>query len=146
MDIKSILIPVDFSHGSQNALRYGLNLAEKFGAEIIVLHVINKNYLATLMYISAISDEETKKKLWLKHKDELRLFLKKNHALDKVTFLTCEGLPFQEIARKAKELAVDLVIMGGYGQTGQENLEHIFFGSTAEKVVRLLPCPVLCVP
>ena len=54
--------------------------------------------------------------------------------------------PSQEIVKKAKELAVDLIVMGGYGRLGQRDLERIFFGSTAAKVVRLLPCPVLCVP
>ena len=56
------------------------------------------------------------------------------------------GAPFQQIAVLARDLAVDLVIMGGYGQRGRAPLEEVFFGSTAEKVVRLLPCPVLCVP
>jgi nucleotide-binding universal stress UspA family protein len=36
--------------------------------------------------------------------------------------------------------------MGGYGRGGRGPIEEVFFGSTAEKVVRLLPCPVLCVP
>jgi nucleotide-binding universal stress UspA family protein len=43
-------------------------------------------------------------------------------------------------------LAVDLVTLGGYGKAGRGGIEEVFFGSTAEKVVRLLPCPVLCVP
>jgi nucleotide-binding universal stress UspA family protein len=56
------------------------------------------------------------------------------------------GVPFQEIAVVARDLAVDLVVMGGYGRGGRGPIEEVFFGSTAEKVVRLLPCPVLCVP
>ena len=56
------------------------------------------------------------------------------------------GLPFQEIAGMARDLAVDLVVLGGYGRGGRGPIEEVFFGSTAEKVVRLLPCPVLCVP
>jgi nucleotide-binding universal stress UspA family protein len=56
------------------------------------------------------------------------------------------GVPFQEIAVVARDLWVDLVVMGGYGRGGRGSIEEVFFGSTAEKVVRLLPCPVLCVP
>jgi nucleotide-binding universal stress UspA family protein len=56
------------------------------------------------------------------------------------------GIPFQEIAVIARDLAVDLIVMGGYGRSGRGPIEEIFFGSTAEKAVRLLPCPVLCVP
>jgi hypothetical protein len=50
-----------------------------------------------------------------------------------------------EIARTVREEKIDLVIMGSYGgQTA--DISHIFFGSTAEKIVRTAPCPVLTVP
>ena len=146
MDIKSILVPVDFSNCSASALKYALFLADKFGASVIVLHVINKSHLASVMRISPLSKDETKKQVWLQHKRELEKFLQQNGMANEVESIICEGLPFQEIAKKARELAVDLIVMGGYGRMGQEDLERIFFGSTAEKLVRLLPCPVLCVP
>jgi nucleotide-binding universal stress UspA family protein len=63
-----------------------------------------------------------------------------------VDSMVAVGLPFQEIAVVARDLAVDLVVMGGYGRGGRGPIEEVFFGSTAEKVVRLLPCPVLCLP
>jgi nucleotide-binding universal stress UspA family protein len=63
-----------------------------------------------------------------------------------VTSMVTVGIPFQEIAVVARDLAVDLIVMGGYGRSGRGPIEEVFFGSTAEKVVRLLPCPVLCVP
>ena len=63
-----------------------------------------------------------------------------------VESMVAVGLPFQEIAVVARDLAVDMVVMGGYGRSGRGPIEKVFFGSTAEKVVRLLPCPVLCVP
>jgi len=63
-----------------------------------------------------------------------------------VETLISVGAPFQEIAVKARDLVVDLVTLGGYGRAGRGPIEEVFFGSTAEKVVRLLPCPVLCVP
>jgi hypothetical protein len=56
------------------------------------------------------------------------------------------GSPFQEIAIKARELQTDLILMGGYGSRGKGQIDEIFFGGTVDKVVRLLPCPVLCVP
>lgn len=146
MEIKSILVPVDFSRCALAALKYAMFIAQKFQAEVMVIHVINKGHLDTVMRISPLSREETKKQIWLKTKEDLKRFLEENNLLNKVKYLVCEGVPFQEIAKKAKELAVDLIVMGGYGRMGQEDLERIFFGSTAEKVVRLLPCPVLCVP
>jgi len=52
------------------------------------------------------------------------------------------GIPFMEIIRTAKEKEVDLIVVGTHGRTG---LDHVLFGSTAEKVVRKAPCPVLSV-
>jgi nucleotide-binding universal stress UspA family protein len=52
------------------------------------------------------------------------------------------GTPFLEILRMAKEKNVELIVVGTHGRTG---LDHVLFGSTAEKVVRRAPCPVLSV-
>ena len=43
-------------------------------------------------------------------------------------------------------LGADIIVMGGHGRMGNGQIDKIFFGSKAEKVVRLLPCPVLCIP
>ena len=53
-----------------------------------------------------------------------------------------EGEPFIEIIQRAKKDSIDLIVMGTHGRTG---LDHVLFGSTAEKVVRKSPCPVLTV-
>jgi nucleotide-binding universal stress UspA family protein len=52
------------------------------------------------------------------------------------------GVPFVEIIRTAKEKKADLIVIGTHGRTG---IDHMLFGSTAEKVVRKAPCPVLTV-
>jgi nucleotide-binding universal stress UspA family protein len=62
-----------------------------------------------------------------------------------VTRIVVEGGPFVEIAKTVRTEKVDLVIMGSYGGRS-DNVEKIFFGSTAEKVVRTAGCPVLTVP
>jgi len=56
--------------------------------------------------------------------------------------MVVSGTPFLEIIRIAKEKEVDLIVVGTHGRTG---LDHVLFGSTAEKVVRQAPCPVLSV-
>ena len=56
------------------------------------------------------------------------------------------GTPFQAIALRAHALGADMIVMGGHGRVGNGQIDKIFFGSAAERVVRLLPCPVLCVP
>jgi nucleotide-binding universal stress UspA family protein len=52
----------------------------------------------------------------------------------------CTGKPFLEIIRTAREEGSDMIIIASHGHTG---VEHLLFGSTAEKVVRKASCPVL---
>ena len=59
-----------------------------------------------------------------------------------VEHVILRGMPFLEIIRYAKANEVDLIVIGTHGRSG---MEHIIFGSTAEKVVRKAPCPVLSV-
>ena len=56
------------------------------------------------------------------------------------------GTPFRAIALRAQTIDADMIVMGGQGRAGNGDIDEIFFGSAAERVVRLLPCPVLCVP
>jgi universal stress protein A len=54
------------------------------------------------------------------------------------------GIPFEEILRKAADTSASLIVLGTMGRSA--DLERALFGSTAEKVLRSAPCPVLCVP
>jgi nucleotide-binding universal stress UspA family protein len=75
---------------------------------------------------------------------KLGLFLT-NHPPDvKMHRIVVQGSPFSEIVKISRKEKVDLIVMGRYGGTGE--LEKIFFGSTAEKVVRMAPCAVLSIP
>lgn len=64
------------------------------------------------------------------------------HQTVEITPLRAIGKPFVEIVRAAKERDADLIVIGTHGRTG---LAHMLIGSTAEKVVRMAPCPVLTV-
>lgn len=147
MDIHAVLVATDFSDCSAAAFQMAKKLARRFGAKVIVLHVINQRMVEQMadhlrLEAAALIPE-------FRERAQLQLgeFLKrvKPEKLE-VDSMVAVGLPFQEIAVVARDLAVDLVVMGGYGRGGRGPLEEVFFGSTAEKVVRLLPCPVLCVP
>ena len=147
MNISLILIPVDFSDCAAEGLAYAKQLLKTFKAECILIHVIDEK---TIQHISSYCKEpieNTRDRLINQAHQAMRDFIERNSAKDivKDTIISC-GVPFQEIAIKARELQVDLVLMGGYGSRGKGQLDEIFFGSTVEKVVRLLPCPVLCVP
>jgi nucleotide-binding universal stress UspA family protein len=147
MEFNSILVATDFSDCSGVAFSAALTLAQRVDARLIVLHVIDQNFLEKLAAHIGKSREEMGKELRHKAEKDMAAFLKQwNPAGNEVDTLIATGMPFQEIAVLARDLVVDLVVVGGYGRKGRGKIEEVFFGSTAEKVVRLLPCPVLCIP
>ncbi len=147
MNFNSILVATDFSDCSGIAFSAALTLTQRFDARLIVLHVIDQNFLEKLASHIGKGREEMGKELRHKAEKDMAAFLKQwNPAGNEVDTLIATGMPFQEIAVLARDLVVDLVVVGGYGRKGRGKIEEVFFGSTAEKVVRLLPCPVLCIP
>ena len=147
MKLKKLLVPVDFSRSSEMAFRYAKSLAKKFFAVIYLIHVVDKRYVQRIAELNGESEQEVSRKLSLQAKEKLESFLSKNGS-DGVADErnVAVGIVFQTIALKAQALGADLIIMGGHGRVGNGQIDKIFFGSTAERVVRLLPCPVLCVP
>jgi nucleotide-binding universal stress UspA family protein len=137
-----ILLPVDFAPVSREAFLLGLRLAHQFHAQVFLLHVIDTKSLDALNALGlALPSEEKAHARFLARG---LLSLPETKGL-KITRILREGKPFVEIARTVREEKIDLVVMGSYGgQTG--DITHIFFGSTAEKIVRTVPCPVLTVP
>ncbi len=148
MDISLILVPTDFSECARNSLDYAKKFAERFDARLILLHVIDNREAAHFSKYSKDPIEKVLEKLTNQAKQSFRRFLNGWDGRDIVReTLVSVGPPFQEIAMKARDFQVDLILMGGYGSQGKGGtIEEIFFGSTVEKVVRLLPCPVLCIP
>jgi nucleotide-binding universal stress UspA family protein len=147
MDFKAILVATDFSECAGAAFKVAKKLARQFGAKIILLHVIQQRVVAGVAEHLNVEPDGLLPAFREKAQQHLDEVLKKCccDGLDLTSMVTV-GLPFQEIAMVARDLAADLIVMGGYGRSGRGPIEKVFFGSTAEKVVRLLPCPVLCVP
>ncbi len=147
MEMNAILVATDFSDCSGVAFNAAQTLAQRFEARLIVLHVIDQNFLEKLSTFVGKNKEEVVKDLRRQSEKDMAAFLKTwNTSGQEVDTLIAVGTPFQEIAVLARDLVVDLVVVGGYGRKGRGKIEAMFFGSTAEKVVRLLPCPVLCIP
>lgn len=144
-----ILVPVDFSACSEEAFRVACALARVFSSEVILLHVVDIKSLDVLNRLGlALPSEEKAQKKRLNH--FARATIRRLLAFDAAKGLPIRrsvvaGAPFVDIARHARSEKVQLVVMGTHGnQAG--NVEKIFFGSTAEKVVRTAGCPVLTVP
>ncbi len=147
MDLSMILVPIDFSDCALNSLRFAILTAEKNDSSIVLLHVIDSREARRIADYTKAPFEEVTDRLKNQSMQMFRRFLKPLEDRSRITetLVSC-GPPFQEIAIKAREVQADMIIMGGYGSRGKGQIDEIFFGSTVEKVIRLLPCPVLCVP
>ena len=145
-----ILVPVDFSPCSEEAFRIALTLARTFQAELLLLHVIDTSTVAAFnrLGLLAVPSDAQAQKRRLRHHARLnaRRLLDSDAAKGvKITRVLAEGVPFVEIAQMVRVEQVNLVVLGSYGGR-TERVDKIFFGSTAEKVVRTAGCPVLTVP
>jgi nucleotide-binding universal stress UspA family protein len=147
---RKIVVAIDFSPCSEEAFRVALTLAKTFQAELLLLHVVDTSALATFNQLGllAVPSDAQGQKRRLRHHARLNVRrLLEVEAAKGVTAkrIIVEGGPFVEIAKTARIEKVDLVVMGSYGGRSG-NVDKIFFGSTAEKVVRTAGCPVLTVP
>lgn len=147
---KTILVPVDFSPCSDEAFRVACQVARLCGASMLVLHVIDTSALDAFnrLGLLAVPSDAAAQRRRLRHHARLnvRRLLESKEAKDvALTRMIVEGAPFAEIAKTARMEKVDLVVMGSYGGRSG-SVDKIFFGSTAEKVVRTAGCPVLTVP
>ena len=144
IDLRRILVPTDFSKHSHNALTYAVAFADKFGAELYLLHVVQDLALFIPEAVSVAPPVAPPvEQMTAAAREALGRVVREND-LGGVT-VHCEvreGTPFYEIIQFAKDSDIDLIIMGTHGHSG---LVHVLLGSVTEKVVRKAPCPVLTV-
>ena len=139
--INKVLVPIDFSDYSKSALKYAVNFAKSFNAEIILIYVVEPVIYPPDFSMGQIAMPSINTEWDDRAKDELQKLAKSEIiGAVKVKTIIKTGKPFVEIIETAKEENVDLIIIATHGRSG---VEHILFGSTAEKVVRKAPCPVL---
>jgi nucleotide-binding universal stress UspA family protein len=142
LSIRRILVPTDFSDCSEEAVRYGRDLATALGASLHLLHVVQDPYTqpwAAEAFPAPLGDLLTQ---W-EEQARARMAGDLSEAdRSKVTIVTQIGSPFFEIIRYAQEQHVDLIVIGTHGRGP---IGHMLLGSVAEKVVRKAPCPVLTV-
>lgn len=139
----TILFANDFSEGSDYAFDYAMSLAKQYSAKLIIVHVVNEPVDLRGFYVPHISFENLEKEIAEGAEKMLDRFCSDN--LKEFTpyekyILT--GIPYEEIVTKAEDCGADLIVMGTHGRKG---MDHILFGSTAERVVRSARIPVMTV-
>ena len=141
--IQRILVPIDFSEHSKNALRYAVEFASVMRAELILLYVVEPAIYPADFSFGQVTIPQFEKELAERGRraleDLARTSLKESV---KSRAIIRTGKPFIEIIDVADEENVDLILIASHGHTG---VEHILFGGTAEKVIRKAHCPVFVV-
>ncbi len=140
--LKKILVPVDFSDLSKDALPQATLLAARCGAELVLLHIVEKfpiDYflgygLINKMLVPLMKQAEA-------DLEQMAGGLSKSTGLN-VSAVVRDGKPFEVICQTAKTLGADMIVLTTHGYTG---LKHVWLGSTAERVVRHASYPVLAV-
>jgi universal stress protein A len=141
-DIKSILVPVDFSSNSARALEYAHILATRFNASLHLIHVCEVPSVTTgSMDAYAIAYSNWSQQLGDEAERELVKLLPKLAGVP-VTTEVLFGSPARALVAAATNRKTDLIVMGTHGHGP---LMHALMGNVAERVVRTAPCPVLTV-
>jgi universal stress protein A len=151
LPFKKVLCPTDFSQHSYEALKVANELALKFGARLYLLHVIAPVPIITATgtpMTAGIGPSEFnvpfyQQELKTSAVRKLRELVKRRIPKKlKVQSIVVHGNAADEIVRTAKKEKIGLIVIATHGETG---FRHFIFGSVAEKVVRLAPCPVLTI-
>jgi nucleotide-binding universal stress UspA family protein len=148
MKTQPILVPVDFSPCSEEALLYAADLAAALQFPLIVLHVVHDPGQAPGYYAMKGRKKQLRRMedVAAEMMEEFMLGMKRKHP-DHPTLATAEtslvvGLPVTRILETAAKVKAGMIVMGSQGRTG---LAHVLLGSKSEQVVRLSPIPVTIV-
>ena len=142
VSLKQILVPVDFSPISRAAFKYALRLAAQFTSQVTLLNVTEPAFSPGFTKLRGLPAFSEKK---LTHAEKELRFLMNSAEVAGVSEARStlrSGIASHEIVEVAKDLDVDLIVIGTHGYTGWK---HFCIGSTAERVVRAAHCPVLVV-
>lgn len=139
-----ILVPIDFSPCSMNALRVAIGMAAPEG-DLTLLHVIDEHFVNDAVAAGLGTSDDIRGRL---REQAEGSFINMLEGIDNqgvnIEKMTVVGSPFVEILKIARDLDLPMIVMGVKGRSTPP--EEILFGSTAERVLRGSRIPVLCVP
>ena len=142
--IKNILVPLDFSEASLNALETAIAIAKQQNSNIMLLNVADSSFIFGFKGVYYISEKTIDSIVDVSSRmlNSLLTTLKEKHQLN-FTSEVKVGLVPHSIINTAADIDADLIIMGTHGVSG---FREFFIGSTAQKVVKISSCPVLTIP
>jgi universal stress protein A len=139
-----ILVPIDFSPCSLNALRVAIGMAAPDG-DLTLLHVIDEHFVEDAVAAGLGTSDDIRGRL---REQAEGSFINMLEDIDQqgvdIEKMIVVGSPFIEILKIARDLDLPMIVMGVKGRSSPP--EEILFGSTAERVLRGSRVPVLCVP
>jgi nucleotide-binding universal stress UspA family protein len=141
--ISRIVVPIDFSEYSKKAFSYAVDFSRTFQAELILVYVVEPVIYPADFSFGQVALPSMERELHDRGRTQLESLIE--HGVPEDVHARCllrSGKPFVEIIQVAKEEDAQLIIIATHGHSG---IEHALFGSTAEKVVRKAPCPVLSI-
>jgi len=145
-EYKKVLFCTDFSDNADYAFNYAYGVAQRDEGLLYILHVIPEN--PQKAYVEGFLSTENLEKIQKTIEEDLDNNYKERY-VNKIgneiicEFVTRSGREDEEILEFAKKEKIDLIVMGTHGRTG---IEHVFFGSVSEKVLRHSPIPVFVIP
>ncbi len=143
---KKVLFCTDFSENSDYAFEFAYGIAKRDEGLLYILHVIPRNPNQEMIrgYVSEDILRNIQKGLEQELDDNYKeRYTKKIEDTVKFEVVTKSGREDEEILKFAKDEKADIIVLGTHGRTG---IEHVFFGSVAEKVLRRSPFPLFVIP
>lgn len=143
VSIRRILVPTDFSEPASEAKEYAAAIADRWGAELHLLHVVVPPVIPFPDSASSWTMPSTGLKSRVEEAEqEIRREVSTWSEERRVISTVVTGFAVEEIVKYAEEHSIDLIVVGTHGLTG---ISHLLIGSVAEKLVRAATCPVLTV-
>jgi universal stress protein A len=145
---RRILVPVDYSEHSRTSVRVAAELAKELGASVDIVHVWDRpTYVSDAVMVRRPGEEHRSLSELIRENAEKDMtdFLATLEIPEgvRVTHRMCSGEPAQKLVEETRSGGYDLIVVGTHGRAG---VLHLLLGSTAERLIRLSPVPVLVVP
>jgi nucleotide-binding universal stress UspA family protein len=143
MQFNKILVPTDFSESAKYALPFAIDLARKYAASLQILHVVEPIVAPVDFAWGTYSYPDIEKQLSSYVDESLAKIIEEQIPPEIICDSTSlHGKPWREIVSFARDQSMELIVMATHGLSG---FSHALYGSTAEKIVRKAPCPVLII-